>query len=172
MWEWKEEVRGRRGCGVWLWVVWCCVVLCGCGVVWLWCCVDVWMCWLRVGCVLVACWLRVGRVLVVVLVVVVVVVVRTMCNTRVYPCMCTVQLIKMGQCTGTDPFGWTDQPEKSPTPVPSESRFQVSPVQTSPNPKARKKNARFAHLASPLLRRKGGAIFSISSALDLDESSW
>ena len=64
----------------------------------------------------------------------------------VCPYMTTfVHLIKMGQCQCTDPFGW------NPTPVPSESRLQVSPVQTSPNPKARKKIARFAHLSGTLL---------------------
>ena len=34
---------------------------------------------------------------------------------------------KMGQCQCTDPFGWTVQPAKTPTPVPSEGRFQASP---------------------------------------------
>ena len=56
------------------------------------------------------------------------------------------------------------------------------PVQTSPNPKASKKIARLAHL-TPHSGGRGGAIFSISSALDaldpechekmhLDVSSW
>ena len=56
--------------------------------------------------------------------------------------------LKTGWCQCTNPFGWTDQLEK-PTPLPSESRFQASPVQTSPNPKARKKIARLAHLTPP-----------------------
>ena len=45
---------------------------------------------------------------------VVVVVVRTWCSTRVsvHP-GARVQLIKTGQCQCTDPFGWTDQPEKA-----------------------------------------------------------
>ena len=79
-----------------------------------------------------------------------------------------VQLIKMGQCQCTDPFGWTDQPEP-PTPVASECRFQASPSAKSPNPKARKKIARHAHLSPLSSRRKGGAIFSISSALSAQE---
>ena len=96
--------------------------------------------------------------------VVVVVVFRACLSMHVRTC----SELKMGQHHCAIPFGWTDQPDL-PTPIPSEGRFQASPVQTSPNPKSRKKIARLAHLTppppSPLLRRKGGAIFSISSAL-------
>ena len=88
------------------------------------------------------------KVVVQVLAKVVVQVVRTMNNEdvsdHVNACM---QLIKMDQCQCTGPFGWTDQPEKNPKPVPSEGRFQASPEQNSPNPKARKKITRHAHLA-------------------------
>ena len=87
-------------------------------------------------------------VLVMVVVVVVMVVIRTMNNEdvsdHVNACM---QLIKMDQCQCTCPFGWTDQPEKKPKLVPSEGRFQASPEQNSPNPKARKKITRHAHFA-------------------------
>ena len=100
--------------------------------------------------------------------VLVVVVVRTVCFTRVSgQSRARIQLIKMGQCQCTSPFGWTVQPAKTPTLVPSEGRCQASPSakKSSPNSKSRKKIARHAGLTSPLLRRKGGAIFSISSAL-------
>ena len=60
-----------------------------------------------------------------------------------------------GQCQCPGRFGWTDQPEKDPTPIPSEGRFWASAVQTSSNPKARKKIARLARLNPPILRRKG-----------------
>ena len=66
--------------------------------------------------------------------------------------------LKMGQHQCTSPFGRTDQSE-NPTPVPSKGRFQASPVQTSSNPKARKKIARHARLTSPLQRKKGAQSF-------------
>ena len=48
---------------------------------------------------------------------------------------------------------------KSPTPVPSEGRFQASPVQTSPNPKSKKKIARLAHLTSLFYGGRGAQSF-------------
>ena len=153
-----------------MWFVLVCVVVivvCGGG-----CCCCVWWWWLLcvvvvvVVCVVVVVVVSGGGCLCVV-VVVVVVVVRTVCFTRVSgQSRARMQLIKLGQCQCTDPFGWTDQPAKNPTPFPSESRFQASPgAKTSPNSKSRKKIARHAGLTSPLLRRKGGAIFSIALEL-------
>ena len=55
---------------------------------------------------------------------------------------------------------------KNKTPVPSEGRFQASPVETSPTPKARKKIARHAHLTLHSFGGRGAQSFSISSALD------
>ena len=75
-----------------------------------------------------------------------------------------VQLIKMDQCQRTGPFGWTDQPE-NPKPVPSEGRFQASPVKKFTQPQGEEKDCEARPPRLPLLRRKGSAIFSISSAL-------
>ena len=66
---------------------------------------------------------------------------------------------KTGRCQRTRSFGWTDQPEKNPTPVPSEGRFQASPKQTSPNPKSRKKIARHARLTSHSFGGRGAQSF-------------
>ena len=66
---------------------------------------------------------------------------------------------------------------------PSEGKFQASPVQTSPNPKARKNIAKHANLTSLSFGGRGAQSFSNSSALDaqdpdcyekkhLDVSSW
>ena len=87
----------------------------------------------------------------VVCVVCVVVVVRTVCFTSVSDhSRARMQQIKMGQCQCTDPFGWTDQPEP-PTPVPSEGRFQASPMQTITQPQGEEKDceARPPHPPSP-----------------------
>ena len=75
------------------------------------------------------------------------VVVRTWYSTRtsVQTRTRVQRLIKMDQCQCTSPFGWTDR-QKSTKPVPSDGRFQASPVRTSSNPKSRKKIARHAHL--------------------------
>ena len=84
-------------------------------------------------------------------------------DTHVCPCAPTrVQLIELGWCQCTSPFGWTDQPENSPTPVPSEGRFQASPKQNLTQPQVEEKNCEARPPHPPLLRRKGGAIFSIS----------
>ena len=53
--------------------------------------------------------------------------------------------IKMGQCQCTDPFSWTDQPEPLRL-FPPKAGSRRPQVQKSPNPKARKKIARLAHL--------------------------
>ena len=75
---------------------------------------------------------------------------------------------QMGWCQRTSPFGWTDQPEKPLRQFPQKAGSRRPQSKTSPNSKSRKKIARHAHLTPllPLLRRKGSAIFSISSALD------
>ena len=97
---------------------------------------------------------------------VVVVVVRTVCFT----CMSVhtrtrMQLMKMDQCQCTGPFGCTDQPAKA---LRLSLRRQVPGVPganlTQPQGEEKDCEARPPH--PPLLRRKGGAIFSISSALD------
>ena len=73
--------------------------------------------------------------------------------------------------------------ENSPTPVPSEGRFQAFPEHTITQPQGEEKYGEVRQPHLPLLRRKGSAIFSISSALDaldpeycekihLDVSSW
>ena len=54
----------------------------------------------------------------------------------------------------------------SPTPVPSEGRFQASPGAKLTQPRVEEKDCEARPPHRPLLRRKGGAIFSISSALD------
>ena len=88
-------------------------------------------------------------------------------------------LNKMGQCQCINPL----PAGKTLRLLPWKAGSRHPRVQTSPNRKARKKIARLAQLTSPLLRRKEGAIFSISSALDapdpechekvhLDVSSW
>ena len=52
-------------------------------------------------------------------------------------------------------------------PFPPKAGSGLSPgAKTSPNSNSRKKIARLAGLTAPLLRRKGSAIFSISSGLD------
>ena len=51
-----------------------------------------------------------------------------------------MQLIKMGQCQCTDPFSWTDQPAKTPTPVPSGGRFQASPSAKITQPQGEEKD--------------------------------
>ena len=101
------------------------------------------------------------------LVVVVVVVVRTWCYTwvSVHPCA-RVQLIKWAIASALASSAGLSSRHPT-TPVPSEGRFQASPgAKNSPNPKARKKIARPAHLTSHSFGGRGGAIFSISSALD------
>ena len=60
----------------------------------------------------------------------------------------------MGQRQCTDPSVRLTS-RKNPTPVPSKGRFQASPVQTSPNPKAMKKIARLTHLAPPTPTEEG-----------------
>ena len=89
--------------------------------------------------------------------VVVVVVVRTECCT----CMSVhtrtrMQLIKMGQCQCTDPFGWTDQPAKNPTPFASESRFQASPEQKPHPTPSRGKRLRGTPASPPTPPEEGG----------------
>ena len=59
----------------------------------------------------------------------------------------------------------TDQ-QAPPKPVPSEGRFQASPVQVITQPKGEEKDCEARPPHPPLLRRNGGAIFSISSALN------
>ena len=66
-------------------------------------------------------------------------------SSRAHSC----KLIKTDRRQCASPFGWTVQPE-TPTPVPSEGRFQASPVQTSPNPKARKKDCEARPPHTPL----------------------
>ena len=112
-------------------------------------------------------WVVVVVVVVVVEVVeVVVVVVQTWCSTRVslHP-GARVQLIKWVSASALTPSAGLTSREKSPTPVPSESRFQVSPVQTSPQPQGEEKDCEVRPPLPLLLRRKGEAIFSIASAL-------
>ena len=97
-----------------------------------------------------------------------------------------MHLIKMGQCQFTDPFGWTVQPAKKTLrlfpPKAGSRRPQGQKIITQPQGEEKDCEARPPR--SPLLRRKGGAIFSISSLsaqdpnpelqekLLLDESSW
>ena len=98
---------------------------------------------------------------------VVVVVVRTGCSA----CMSVhtrtrLQLIKkMDQCQCTGPFGWTDQPE---THYACSLRRQVPGVPSAnlAQPQVEEKDCEARPPHPPLLRRKGGAIFSTSSALD------
>ena len=71
-------------------------------------------------------------------------------------------------CQCTSPFGWTDQPE-----TPGFLRRQVPgfPSAEFTQPQGEEKDCEARPPHPPLLRRKGGAIFSISSALsaqDLD----
>ena len=107
---------------------------------------------------------------VVLCVVLVVVVVRTWCYARVSGhSHARMQLIKTDrpQCAGPLRL---DCPAGTPLRLlPPSAGSRRSQVQKSPNPKARKKIARHAHLSPPLLRRKGGAIFSISSALSAQD---
>ena len=70
----------------------------------------------------------------------------------------SMQAIKTDGRQCASPFGWIDQ-LKLPTPGPSEGRFQSSPVQNSPNPKSRKKIARYAHLTSHSYGGKGAQSF-------------
>ena len=63
-----------------------------------------------------------------------------------------VQLIKMGQCQCTDPFGWTDQPG-------------VPECKTLTQPQVEEKDCEARRPHPPLLRKKGGAIFSIALEL-------
>ena len=87
-------------------------------------------------------------------------------DVRVCPCTPTVmQLIKTDQCQCAGPFGWTVQP------APHYAcclRRQVPGVPcaniTQPQVEEKDCEARPSH--PPLLRRKGCAIFSISSELD------
>ena len=120
-WEWECVCVGRGGCGgvggvgeggcggwgcvcgvVWCGVVWCGVVWCG--VVW---CGVVW-CGV-VWCVVWWCGRDVTHV-------------SVHTRARMHP-------IKRGS---VHPFGWTDQPDKSPTPVLSGCRFQASPTANQP----------------------------------------
>ena len=71
----------------------------------------------------------------------------------------------MGQHQCASPFGWTDQPDL-PTPAPSEGRFQASPVANLTQPQVEEKDCEARPPHSPILRRKGGAIFSISPGLE------
>ena len=87
-------------------------------------------------------------------------------HAHVRSCLSARAKKKWGQCQCTDPFGWTDQPEK---PYACSLRRQVPgrpPEANLTQPQVEEKDceARPPHL--PLLRRKGGAIFFISSALD------
>ena len=112
-----------------------------------------------------------------------VVVVRTMC------CACMsvrtrtrMHLTYMDQRQRTGPFGWTDQPEPRDA---CSLRRQVPGVPSAKitQPQGEEKDCEARPPDSPLLRRKGSASFSISSALDaldperektmhLDVSSW
>ena len=72
----------------------------------------------------------------------------------------SMQLIKMDWRQCTSPFGWTDQPEPPPLsplpmPVASESRFQASPDQTSPNPQGEETDCEARPPHPPLVRKKG-----------------
>ena len=88
------------------------------------------------------------------LLLVVVVVVRTRVSDH---SRARMQRKKMGQCQCTDPFGWTDQPAKNPTPFPSEDRFQASlGAKPSPQFQVEEKDCEARQPHSPLLRRKGG----------------
>ena len=77
-----------------------------------------------------------------------------------------VQSIKLDLCQRTSPFGWTVQPEKTLSLFPTKAGSRLSQAQILTQPQVEEKDceARPPHL--PLLRRKGGAIFSISSGLD------
>ena len=78
---------------------------------------------------------------------------------------CVQRIRKTGWRQCTSPFGWSDQPEKGPCacfpPKAGSRRPQCKP---HPTP-SRGKRLRGTP-TSPLLRRKGGAIFSIVSELD------
>ena len=115
---------------------------------------------------------------------VVVVVVRTCSCTRmsIHTCTRHAKFLK-GQHQCARPFGWTDQPAKAQRLLPPKAGSRRPRVQNSPNPKSRKKIARLAYLTPHSSGGRGGAIFSISSALDaqdpeycekmhLDVSSW
>ena len=106
---------------------------------------------------------------VVVVVVVVVLWCGTICNAQVSVHLCArVQLIKKASTIVLASSAGLFQPEP-PTPVASESRFQAFPSAKSPNPKAKKKIARHTHLSPLSFGGRGGAIFSISSALSAQD---
>ena len=92
---------------------------------------------------------------------------RTVYCTRVsHHSSARVQLIKMGQCQCTDPFGWTDQPDNRPYALPSECRFEASPGATTHTQfQVEEKDCEARRPHSPLLRKKGCAIFSIALEL-------
>ena len=99
------------------------------------------------------------------LVVVVVVVVRTCSCTRMSIHTCTRHAVNSKKASTSvlaPSAGLTSG--KKPTPVPSECRFQASPKPHPTQVEEKDCEARRPH--PPLLRRKRGAIFSISSALD------
>ena len=78
----------------------------------------------------------------------------------VCPYMTTcVQLIKMGWCQRTSPFGWTDQPEKTLRLFPPKAGSRRPQSKKSPNPKARKKIARHACLAPHSFGGRGAQSF-------------
>ena len=75
--------------------------------------------------------------------------------------MRTVQLIKPDQCQCTGRFGWTDQPE-TPYACSLRERSRRPQVQIITQPQGEEKDCEARPPHPSLLRRKGGAIFSIS----------
>ena len=87
-------------------------------------------------------------------------------SERVWSCMLTrMQLIKTDRCQCTGPFGWTDQ---SVLHYACSLRRQVPgvPSVNLTQPRVDEKDCDVRPPHSTLHRRKGSAIFSISSALD------
>ena len=69
------------------------------------------------------------------------------------------QQISMGWCHCTSPFGWNDQPAKVLRLFPPKAGSKRPQVQTSPNPKSRKKIARLAHLTPHSFGGRGAQSF-------------
>ena len=76
-----------------------------------------------------------------------------------------MQLIKTGWCQRTSPFNWTVQPAKALRLFPPKAGSRRPRLQNSPNPKSRKKIARFTDLTPHSFGGRGAQSFSIASAL-------
>ena len=87
-------------------------------------------------------------------------------DTHVCPCAPTrVQLIKTDRRQCTSRFGWTDQPVPLRL-LPPSAGSRRPQVQNITQPQGEDKDCEARPPHSPLLWRKGDAIFSISSVLD------